>query len=168
MNGFLEEAYRNGCLTPSDMNEHMPTLLRYARLCEHITEFGVRDFVSTYAFLLANPKKLISYDIVKTKLEEKIPIQDNFDYRIEDVLKVDIEETDLLFIDTLHTYNQLKQELALHASKVRKYIIFHDTVTFGDALNPAINEFLEEHKEWVIKEVFTNCNGLTVISKLNY
>jgi hypothetical protein len=31
------------------------------------------------------------------------------------------------FIDTLHTGEQLRQELRLHSSRVRKYIVLHDT-----------------------------------------
>jgi hypothetical protein len=36
---------------------------------------------------------------------------------------VEIEETDLLFIDTCDIYGQLQQELRLHAAKVRKYLV---------------------------------------------
>ena len=31
----------------------------------------------------------------------------------------------------------------------------------------AIEEFLQNNKEWVLKERFTNNNGLTVLEKLN-
>ena len=55
-----------------------------------------------------------------------------------------------------------------------KYIIFHDTTTFGQVgeggqypgLNPAINEFLLDNDDWFIKEIFTNNNGLTVLERL--
>jgi hypothetical protein len=52
----------------------------------------------------------------------------------------------------------------MHAHKVRKYLIFHDTVLFKD-LNKAISEFIEANKEWKIKEVLTNNNGLTVLER---
>ena len=85
-----------------------------------------------------------------------------------------IEETDLLFIDTLHNYVQLKKELELHSSKVKKYLIFHDTTTFesnGESytgekeigLWPAIEEFLQQNFNWTIHERFINNNGLTIL-----
>jgi hypothetical protein len=34
-----------------------------------------------------------------------------------------IEETDMLFVDTLHTYGQVKGELERHGNQARKYIV---------------------------------------------
>lgn len=177
--------------TPSDINEHMEALNRYASECEHITEMGVRNVVSTWAFLMAQPKKLVCYDIHKQKevdhalwaaKESGIKME----FHEKDVLKVEIEETDLLFIDTLHTYSQIKKELALHGNKSRKYIIFHDVVTYGHkpepaswqtpeimknyvqndkGIMPAIEEFIDEN-DWKVKEFFTNNNGLLIIERM--
>jgi hypothetical protein len=47
------------------------------------------------------------------------------------VLDVDMEVTDLLFIDTLHVYGQLKRELAKHATNVKWRIVLHDTTIDG-------------------------------------
>ena len=38
----IEIMFNNLKSTPSDINEHLPTLLRYAQECDHITEMGVR------------------------------------------------------------------------------------------------------------------------------
>jgi hypothetical protein len=88
-------------------------------------------------------------------------------------LKIEIKETDLLFIDSWHVYNQLRQELLLHCNKVKKYLIFHDTVTFGAygedggiGLMPALEEFLFWHPEWVVKEIYNNCNGLIICTRV--
>jgi hypothetical protein len=89
-----------------------------------------------------------------------------------DVLAVDIEETDLLFIDTLHVYEQLQEELRLHAGKVRRYIVLHDTMTFGErgevqgrlGLRPAVEEFLAQGTFYV-KDRYENNNGLTVLER---
>ena len=180
-----------------DINEHLPTLRKYASQCEHVTEMGVRFAVSTYALLIAKPKKVISYDLnykFFKPYESEIKLfalgcDTSFQFIEADVLKTDIEETDLLFIDTLHTYNQLSQELRKHESKVRKWIILHDTVTFGDrdedfyqngeisehvkdmkidnkGLMKAFMDFLKENKKWKVKEHFTNNNGLTVLERI--
>ena len=56
----LEIKYNELCVTPSDINEHLPTLKVYAEQCEHVTEMGVRGIVSTYALLMGKPKTMIS------------------------------------------------------------------------------------------------------------
>ena len=104
----------------------------------------------------------------------------DFKFHLADVLAVEIEPTELLFIDTEHNYYQLRQELATHASKVSKYIIFHDVVTWGyvgemygrphliiPGLLPAIDEFLKANDSWKIVEYFENNNGLMVIERVN-
>jgi hypothetical protein len=203
----LEEIINYLYQYPSDINEHFPALIRYGSECDHITEMGVRWITSTWAFLGCGPKKLISYDMRnpshwdKNNPDEKLEIiergynklQDVYDVANEfglsfkfieaNVLEVEIEETDLLFIDTWHAYKQLKAELKLHSSKVKKYIIFHDTTTYGyiDETNyeylgdewkgegigiwKAIEEFLQSNPEWELIERFTNCNGLTIIGR---
>jgi hypothetical protein len=179
----LEEIYEKNASTPSDINEHLPTLKKYAQECETIVEMGVRTIVSTWAFLSGNPKKLISVDY-KYPIDynsNDLPIVENiakeknidFSFVLGDTRNLTIPECDLLFIDTLHTYSQIKIELNLHSPKVKKYIIFHDTVSFrhigennlDKGIWPAIEEFLSQNPEWKIHEVYENNNGLTVIKR---
>lgn len=183
----IAEGYYNlECLRPSDINEHLPTLKRYAEECEHVTEMGVRDIVSTWALLVGHPTKLVCYDVYLptnnrlNKLAEAAKeLNVEFEFHQQDVLTIEIEQTDLLFIDTLHRGTQLKQELARHNRKVNKYIIMHDTTTFSslgesdrhipeiknDGLKWALDEFLMEDEQWEIHEVYGNCNGLTVLKR---
>jgi cephalosporin hydroxylase len=186
----IEEKYTQLCMESSDINEHLPVLKRYAEECSHITEMGTRYVVSTWAFLFGKPNKLTCYDIligldmniVKQRLSEleesAKEIGVDFTFTKGDVLALDIEETDLLFIDTYHEYNQIKSELKLHSDKVKKYLIFHDTTTFGEhgetfkepntkGIWPAIEEFLAEKPEWEIAEKFENNNGLTILKRNN-
>ena len=187
---MIEEIYNNLKTTPSDINEHLPTLRKYAEECEHITEMGVRWIVSTYAFLAAKPKTLISIDLQHpqtwnadlSKAEEVAKsIECDFSFRLASTLEIEIDQTDLLFIDTWHAYKQLKAELSRHHSKVNKYIILHDTTNYesedeagyeafgfhgdGKGLWPAIEEFLNEYKEWEMHERFINNNGLTILKR---
>jgi len=177
----LEEIYNHKCSTPSDINEHLPTLKRYAEECEHITEMGVRWVVSTYAFMMGGPKKLISIDINPVeihgiKVEDLVELAKeknvDFEFQLGDTTVIEIDETDFLFIDTWHVYQQLKTELTLHGNKARKYIGFHDTTIFetrGEnghpGLWPAIEEFLSENPHWSVHERFTNNNGLTILKR---
>ena len=55
--------YNTLCNIPSDINEHLPTLKKYAEDCQSITEMGVRYGCSTWAFIEGKPKKLSCYDI---------------------------------------------------------------------------------------------------------
>ena len=180
--------------TQSDINEHFPAIIKYGSECDTITEMGVRGIVSTWGWLACAPKKLISYDIhdpskwggdLQSVYDTAEAYGFDFKFHIADVLKLEIEETDLLFIDTWHAYDQLKKELELHSDKVKKYICFHDTTSYeftdesighenswgkpssGKGIWPAIEEFLEENKDkWVLKERFRNNNGFTIIERI--
>ena len=167
--------------THGDIHEHLDTLLSYAKQSESIVEMGTRYVVSTWSFVLGQPKKLICIDIdnVRHHLNPVVDICKSLDVDFQfiqgDILQVDIEETDLLFIDTLHTYNQLSKELNRHGNKAKKWIILHDTEIFGKVaedgidkgLQYAIDEFLTSNQNWFIKEVFTNNNGLTVLERVH-
>lgn len=168
---LIDIRYKNACDEVSDINEHIPVLKRYADMCEHVTEFGVRSGVSTWAWIMSNAKIVRSYDINHCSLEEHYKAADEikkeFSFTCVNTIadRFDIEPTDLLFIDTNHTYNQCSQELRQHAYKVNKFIIFHDTVTFGAELNRAIEEFLDKNHDWMLREKLLNNNGLTVLAK---
>lgn len=179
-----------------DINEHLNTIKKYVEMSDHVTEMGTRFAISTYSLLLGRPKKAISIDLnyhfYKPYENEINKIANmcgvDFNFVEADVLKIDIEKTDMLFIDTLHTYEQLSKELRKHESNVNKWIILHDTVTFGHTdeqyyqngnvsenlernsnkkgLYNALTDFLEENKNWRIKEHYTNNNGLTVIERI--
>jgi hypothetical protein len=178
--------------TPSDINEHFPAILKYGSECDHITEMGVRGINSTWGWLATNPKKLVLYDIqdpstfggqLQDVSDTANHIGTEFEFHLANVLDVEIEETDLLFIDTWHSYKQLTAELKLHASKVQKYICFHDTTSYatvdensyeawgnewkseGIGIWKAIEEFLENNSDWELEHRFTNNNGFTIIRR---
>ena len=180
---MIESKFNFLCNTSSDINEHLPTLKKYAQECDTIVEMGVRWVVSTWAFLASNPKKLTSVDIKHPSLfggnlgeVEKAAKENNIDFSfvLGDSREVEIPCCDLLFIDTWHIYDLLKVELEKHGNKSSKYIILHDTQTFGEigedpkfkGLNLAVSEFLDKNKNWKVKEVFTNNNGLTILEKI--
>lgn len=166
---------------PSDINEHLDTLKRYAEECDIVVELGTGLTISTWAFLAAKPKKFITVDINQPTdsinfnelTNEAKNLNVDFEFILSDSRKIDLPEHDLLFIDTMHNYDVLKEELLKHHSKVKKYIIFHDTISFGNAdefgngigLVPAIKEFLKNNPEWKEKETYINNNGLSVLMR---
>jgi hypothetical protein len=163
-----------------DINEHMLRLAQLARVCDHVTEFGVRTGMSTYSFLhgLSNKPnaKLRSYDLHDFFHVFAIHNQLKIDWTFQQISTLDapiIEATDLLFIDTLHTYAQVKGELEKHGNQAKKYIVFHDTVAFGTlgedngvGINLAIQEFMQDNQHWKLLEHHENCNGLTVLIRV--
>ena len=198
--------------TSSDINEHLPTLYRYAKECDRIMETGVRGCISSWACLCGlmdsvseRPKYLFLNDIDTCDIGELLecsrqlsspPVQVEYQWinNLELDLPSRVEPVDMIFIDTWHIYGQLKRELAKFAPWTRKYIIMHDTTVDefqgetiragfdADAqaissgfpkheilcgLGMAISEFLEQHPEWILKEKYTNNNGLTVLQRID-
>lgn len=191
-NYTLDSLYEAYCNHKSDINEHLPTLKRYASECSHVTEMGVREGVSLTALLAGRPSKTVGIDInLKDNVHNLKELVESegleFEYVLGDTRTIEIEPTEFLFIDTWHCYEQLKAELELHHNKVSKYIGFHDTTTYAYknekdfphwnpplvkqiqepvGLWPAIEEFIHENSNWVVKERFTNNNGLTILEKV--
>jgi hypothetical protein len=190
------EKYNEHKNTPSDINEHLETLYNLGKECSHITEMGVRWVSSTWPLVYSNPKKIISYDIITNQnIIEVINLCNEYsiDYSFQekDVLQLEIELTELLFIDTLHTYNQLIKELEIHSNKVSKYIVLHDTEFFGrvdevvyehasnfvknnpitkQGLMTAVEDFLstELGQSWELFKIYKNNNGLTILKNKSY
>ena len=128
----METKYAQLCQTPSDINEHLPTLREYGSQCESILELGVRGCVSSWAFLAAKPKLLILNDIVECDVGHLLAVAKASNLDVRTVWQSDLDITlegavDLVFIDTYHVYGQLKRELCKFAPLCKKYIIMHDT-----------------------------------------
>lgn len=179
----FDQEFRIARDTPSDINEHMEILKSLADEVSHVTEMGTRTGISTRAFL-ASDVTLRAYDLFRNvRVEElfKLAREEGRDveYIQANVLNVKIDVTDLLFIDTWHSYDQLFAELTLHAPKVRKYIALHDTQTYGtrseefmgrigrNGLLPAIIHYMIKNPgRWQFKIHRTNNNGLTVLERI--
>jgi hypothetical protein len=169
---LIDTKFDYWCQNAVDIREHLPILKRYASECNSIVEMGVRAIVSTWALLAGRPKSMTSIDICNP-IEFGSNINDvydickyegiNFNFIQASTLEISIEPAELLFIDTIHTYDQLSKELALHGGKALKYLIFHDTECCPD-LNDAIHEYILNHP-WSIKEVYKNNNGLTILER---
>ena len=170
----LAERYQRLCSTPGDIQEHLPNLYELACQCRHVTELGVRTGVSTTALLHAQPNVLVSIDIAHCPVVAELsPLAGETDFRFvqADSLTMDIESTDMLFIDTYHTYEQLQAELARHAAKVRCWIVLHDTTIFGEqgedgrrGLWPAVQDYVAKGT-FRVRQRLTNQNGLTILER---
>lgn len=174
----IQRCYERVAREPTDMVEHMGTIRHYSSQCRRIAEFGVYDCTSTWALLAGLPERLTSYDIDRRAEVDEVEAvardsSSTFQFVLADTAAIEIEPVDLLFIDSMHTYEHLQKEFRLHANKVAKFILLHDTTTFGQidqtgegrGLWPAVEEFLAAHPEWQVRERFTNCHGLTVLER---
>lgn len=143
----------------------------YAKQVNSIIEFGVYTGLSTTAFLLGNPKRLVSYDtfednfFIKKDLEMyALEHSINFEFRIGHTHYIKPEFTDLLFIDTEHTYDHVSKELEIHAPFVNKFILLHDVAACPEVLYAAV-DYIVKNPEWVIHEHCNRGSGLLVLKK---
>ena len=134
----IEEKYNSLCNTPSDINEHLPILYKYAKECETVIECGVRGCISSWALvfgLLNNnkeTKKILLNDKIECDINELLNETKNLYITInyQWINNLDLQLTnnyDLVFIDTWHVYGHLKRELTKFGPITNKYILMHDT-----------------------------------------
>jgi len=144
---FIDRNYIRVCTTPGDIHEHLPTLREYSQKCGVIAEMGVRNILSTWAFikgLTESPnqlKKLICVDIQDTDVPKIIKnaadVGVELEFKKGNSATIDLgTRVDMLFIDTWHIYGHMKRELEHHHANVNKYIVMHDTT---------VDEFLGEN-----------------------
>ena len=171
----LEEIYSKMCTAKSDINEHLPTLHTLAKECKHITELGRHKGHGTIAFMAAKPEKLVSYDNdIINRNDESLKSLGEVELINADTREIEIEETDLIFFDSSdHSYDYLRLELERNGNKARKYLVFHDTIIFGEVgtdgktgILPAINEFLSKNPHWQVKSCYHTNNGLMILERI--
>jgi hypothetical protein len=199
----LLKMYRHYCTEKSDIYEHVPVLKNLASQCSSVTELGVRHMVSTWGILQGLSESTAAHpSYLGVDLEQPTPehifqqAQElsaangiSFEFLLANDRYIEIEETDMLFIDTMHTYCHLLEELLKFAPKTRKYIAMHDTSApwgdkdaddyFGDyseypahfdrskrGLWAAVEDFLKLHPEWYLYERRFNNHGFTILKRI--
>lgn len=171
----IDAEYERVCRSPSDIKDHLPVIRTYAQGLRHVTEFGVRTVVSTWALLAARPQRVVSIDIEDCPVSHVAQVASaagiNFQFSKADTLVCEIEKTELLFIDSWHTYAHVLSELLLHAPKVGQYILLHDTDTNWPksghpGMKEGVEEFVRLNSDWQVEKVYTGCHGLTVLRRV--
>lgn len=173
---------RTATLQYSDIVLHLPVLEWFASHCDTVVEFGVREAHSTVALLAGCRGVVRSYDCDESPMVgflKSIALPCQWEFHVADTGDPNllIGRPDMLFIDTMHTYDHVSKELRNQGDKVRHYLAFHDTFTCGNqdmsgpdksakGIMPAIEEFREYSlSNW--KTVYeTTCNnGLLVLER---
>jgi len=182
MNKYFEP-YLAELFHQSDINEHLPILFTLGLQCQTIVEFGVRSGCSTKTFLAslqmqARRSCLYSYDINNcAQVLGQVGALGTDSNTLWTFVQADtahlemIPECDLLFIDTLHTHNQVVAEVEHHKS-VRRFMVFHDTVLFGvngeqgqPGIRIAIDTFRHRNPQWRILWEYRHNNGLLILER---
>lgn len=189
----LETLYTQHCGSGTAIALHLQRLRALASGLSDVIEFGVKRGASSTAWLLG-AEHVTSYDIVPTiearQLEQLA--HGRWTYRIQSSLEAPVQECDLLFIDSLHTFAQCDAELRRHADLVSRYLVFHDTLTFGsvgadgesgrqlwdyhthlgqsvpmDALGirPAIDRLMMRDSSWRVRSHHLDNHGLLVLER---
>lgn len=174
----LREEYERLCATPSDIYLHLPRFVKMVVDADarHVVELGTRTGVSTVAWLYGLERtggRLTSVDI-----DERPAIGDHDHWTfiqgsdLEPAVTDQIDDADIVFIDTSHLYEHTLTELYIYRHFVRPggRLVLHDTMLerpIGAPLRPrfpvrtAIEEFCAE--EGLAWRNIPECWGLGVI-----
>jgi GT2 family glycosyltransferase len=159
------------------LKEYMPIIKQYLDDIDDAVVFGVKNGESTIIMLSSNIKKLTTYGSKRFKLAhslKELATETDFNYIRQNTLEANINEVDLLFLDSYRSYDWIKSELAKHADKAKKYIFIHGTKLFDkigeDGRRPgitaAIDEFINTKDSWAIEKKYDAANGLTILKRV--
>ena len=179
----LEDQYQRCCWgrdaeTSLKMRPYLPTLKLRASKVRHATEFGFNMGFSATAILAGLPRGgiLNSYDIRAHPMGYGLLRWANdegkdFHFHHRSSLDIEIVPTEMLFIDSLHTADQLGMELLKHKHQVVRYLVLHDTAVHweegengGRGLRGPI-EHLMSSGEWKLTHQEDHGCGMMVFVK---
>jgi hypothetical protein len=187
---------------PTDINEHLFALRSLAMQCSSVVEIGLRGMVSTWGILqglsesASSVRLYFGIDLAPPsphilRLGRQLAECNNIAFHFVQAndMHVMIPPTEMLFIDSLHTYCHLTYELETFSPHVSKYIAMHDTSApwgevddctyWGDyseyppeysrekkGLWPAVEDFLLRHPEWSLYQRSFNNHGFTILKRV--
>lgn len=159
----------------SDINEHLEEIFNHTKGCNIAVSLGLGKGDAAFSLLLGCQHHI---SIDSNPSDDTINfLRDYFGNKSSIIrqstdLPIDIEEFDVLFIDSKHTAENVKNELKAHAHKVNNYIIFHDTSIYGEigengevGIMISIIEFLNNNSKWKIIYQANHNNGLIILGK---
>lgn len=163
------------------LNQQVLGLIKYGSRVEHASILGAGNGLSLLALIIAGVKHIRLYD---TKMQDVSQFRKicedagiNFAFICADAPQ-EIEDTELLLIDTISEANYKYSELSFHCNKVNRYILVTNTYThahdhqknlqFPEGITPAglihgINNFIVNFPKWHILEHLYWDPGLTIL-----
>eukprot|EP00759_Apiculatamorpha_spiralis_P023230 PhF_6_TR27123/c0_g1_i5/m.39534 len=190
-------------LIPSDIQMLLGILGAYVDDVNSVVELGSRHGRSTAIILQSAPPRYVTVDLFITgpvsslrkhgqKCRPWSNPDDYFAVQGNDLgIPIPFADTkfDVLFLDTLHASYHLEKELKLYPQHVKRYMIFHDSISFRTVdekyegiienrtektkswrgLHVAFEDFLRSNRdEWVEAMSYTHNNGLYVLRRRSY
>lgn len=174
----LELLYRRAKNSPGPLNEHCEALSALAKTCPRVAELGFQWGISTVSFLHGGARSIWiltdkydpAIDALKGAAMGVAQIQFN-PYAATGAKLAEMPEVDLLFIDEFHTAARVGEQLRAVAGRVKRYIVLHDTETFGQigedgtpGVMVGLAEFLRANPNWSVLSHAKNNHGLTVLT----
>lgn len=148
-------------------------LMDLASKSESICELGINQGTSFAIMMIQKPKLCVGVDTNLKKWRQGrdfkplAPLAEDFAethgmelkmWEGNSTAKRAVHKVDMLHIDSLHRPSHLEQELRMHATAIKKYIVFHDTKldnreTGGEyALWKVVEKFLDGNEQWELME----------------
>lgn len=161
--------------TTSDINQHLQSIYQHVKGCNVAVSLGVSRGYSAFA-LLMGCQHHITVDPAPNQDALNF-LSDYFGQKSEVIIQntdepIELEEFDVLFVDYVHTGECVEKEIKAHAHKVKKFIFFHDTQSFGDVgedgkdgIKKPILDFLLENEEWRVLYCENKNNGMMILGK---
>ncbi len=170
----VEELLSPGNLR-GDFRDHVPTLRELADRCPVVAEISIWDDKPTTHALVASTAKTI-YSFASSEKRTWAFVRGLAGDRLITAVAIPEklpEPVDLLIIDTSHTAQVVDLLAARYAPQVRRYLVIHCTVTFGEigddksspGVMPGVRKFLKEHPEWTAIRHDKTAHGLIVLSR---
>lgn len=142
---MIQTLYQKRCNEPGNINEHLPAIYCFSLQSQGVAEFGVEGGISTSALIAGQDspdhrggRSYCGYDpdhkcrVVVRRLRAQclnrwpiVLVQSS------SITVNPIEPVDMLFIDSRHDADVIREELSRHLSAVRRFLCMHDTVTYG-------------------------------------
>jgi cephalosporin hydroxylase len=149
-------------------------LTEYSRGLESVVEFGTWNGQGAVIFANAGVKDITTCDINLDHVDqEKIKsICGDIKFNKENSLNPSKKyEADLIFFDTMHTYEHVIKELRVNAEGAKKYFAVHDTNYPPPRKSPkklvrdAVLEYLEENKNFVLELEDKTSTGIMIAKR---
>jgi hypothetical protein len=166
----------------------LPIIEKYAEKATVAIDIGVCKATGSTRYIIKGMEKNPAKDKIFIGIDIKDEREDFFEpklwqhyvlgdsRKLETVLKVQkiIENTkgaDLIFIDTIHEYEFIKEELSIwnQLAHAKTVWLFHDTWMFGtyNHMTDAIKEFAEESGIWEYVDITQEAHGLGMLKPKN-
>lgn len=160
------------------------TLRSLAGEHQHVAEIGIRWCAATVPLLLGLPKdgRLYSCDIEHLANPQDWVLEQCPTWSRHYISSLEWEwpcEMDMLLIDGHHTFEQVQGELDRFADRVRRTLVFHDSIAFGSqggglpsqtkgrslGIRPAIDNLMIRDSSWQIHAHDTRMPGLLTLRR---